>query len=99
MEPRGFEPLTSCLQIGLISRDNALDLGERQSASDREYPLLTALNGTLMARRSCSWGCRRLPRARVSLDPHHLARLPVSREPFNGALNGEAAPVHGCLSR
>ncbi|GLX10673.1 hypothetical protein Misp03_75990 [Microbispora sp. NBRC 16548] len=48
VEPRGFEPLTSCLQIGLITRNNGPDLGERQSASDREYPLLTALNGPTM---------------------------------------------------
>jgi hypothetical protein len=54
VEPRRFELLTSCLQIGLITRDNDPDLGERQSASNREYPLLTALNGPLMARRSVS---------------------------------------------
>ncbi|GIH67656.1 hypothetical protein Msi02_84730 [Microbispora siamensis] len=51
MEPRGFEPLTSCLQIGLIIRGNGRDLDEGQSASDLEYRLLTALNGPLMARR------------------------------------------------
>ncbi|GIH49314.1 hypothetical protein Mro03_44930 [Microbispora rosea subsp. rosea] len=42
------------MQIGLITRDNGSDLGERQSTGDREYPLLTALNGPLMARRSGS---------------------------------------------
>ncbi|MEU0482963.1 hypothetical protein ABZ260_27720 [Streptosporangium sp. NPDC006013] len=50
VEPRRFELLTSCWQIGLIFRDNGPARGERQSASDREYPLLTALNGPLMAR-------------------------------------------------
>ncbi|GIH67659.1 hypothetical protein Msi02_84760 [Microbispora siamensis] len=53
MEPRGLEPLTSCLQIGMITRDNGLDLGEKQPASDREYALSTARNGPLMARPSC----------------------------------------------
>jgi hypothetical protein len=52
MEPRRFELLTSCLQIGLLFRGNGRDLGERQTASDRDCPLLTALNGPLMARRS-----------------------------------------------
>ncbi len=50
MEPRGFEPLTSCLQNGPITRGYGLDLGEEPSPSDREYPLVTALNGPLMAR-------------------------------------------------
>ena len=36
VEPRRFELLTSCLQIGLISRRNGLDLGRRWSASDRD---------------------------------------------------------------
>ncbi|MEU7890261.1 hypothetical protein AB0B54_32575 [Microbispora bryophytorum] len=36
VEPRGFEPLTSCLQIGLLFRGNGRDLGGRQSTSDRD---------------------------------------------------------------
>ncbi|GAA2869326.1 hypothetical protein GCM10020220_068370 [Nonomuraea rubra] len=36
VEPRRFELLTSCLQIGLIFEDYGLDLGGRQSARDRD---------------------------------------------------------------
>jgi hypothetical protein len=35
VEPRGFEPLTSCLQIMLIAADTGADLDGRVSASDR----------------------------------------------------------------
>ncbi len=38
VEPRRFEPLTSCSQIGLITRDIGRDLSEGQSACDRESP-------------------------------------------------------------
>ncbi|GAB3880751.1 hypothetical protein GCM10027612_08810 [Microbispora bryophytorum subsp. camponoti] len=81
MEPRGFEPLTSCLQIGLITRGNGPGLGERPSASDREYPLLTALNGPLMARQSSPQPapdlCRRGPSPAASV-------LDVVRGPRTG---------------
>lgn len=37
-------------RIGLITRGNGPDLGEKPSPGDRECPLLTALDGPLMAR-------------------------------------------------
>ena len=70
VEPRGFEPLTSCLQIGPITRGNGHDLGEGHSVSDRECPPLTALNGPPMAR---------LPRTRHPRPGNgHLVVLPGS---------------------
>ncbi|GAA3001122.1 hypothetical protein GCM10017559_22700 [Streptosporangium longisporum] len=50
VEPRRFELLTSCLQIGRISGCTGYELGGGLPASDRDCPLLTALNGPLMAR-------------------------------------------------
>ena len=35
VEPRGFEPLTSCLQIMLITADTGADLHGHVSVSDR----------------------------------------------------------------
>ena len=50
MELRGLEPLTPCLQIGLSTCGHAADLVSGLSVSDRNVPLLTGVNGTLMAR-------------------------------------------------
>ena len=50
MELRGLEPLTPCLQITVSAQIGRSDLDGPGSASDRWIPLLTTLNGTLMAR-------------------------------------------------
>jgi hypothetical protein len=41
---------TPCLQIDVISRLTGPELGDRPPVIDRGVPLMTAVNGTLMAR-------------------------------------------------
>jgi hypothetical protein len=50
VELRGLEPLTPCLQIAVIVRVTGSELDDRPPVSDRGVPLLTGVNGTLMAR-------------------------------------------------
>jgi hypothetical protein len=50
VELRGLEPLTPCLQIGLSTHGQGADLVSKLSVSIREVPLVTEVNGTLMAR-------------------------------------------------
>ena len=50
VELRGLEPLTPCLQIGFSSRGYGPDRGGELSVRDRSIPLVTGVNGTLMAR-------------------------------------------------
>ncbi|SIR45876.1 hypothetical protein SAMN05421833_109118 [Microbispora rosea] len=49
----GVRLLTSCLQTGLTIRAYGRDLGDRQPVSGREFPLLTALNGTAIMPSTC----------------------------------------------
>jgi hypothetical protein len=51
VELRGLEPLTPCLQSTVISRELRPDQDRRSSVVDRGVPLVTSVNGTLMARR------------------------------------------------
>jgi hypothetical protein len=46
----GIEPALSAWKSTDFTRNMHRDQHLRESASDREYPLFTALNGTLMAR-------------------------------------------------
>jgi hypothetical protein len=50
VELRGLEPLTPCLQSDVFVCCGYADLVRQLSASSREVPLVTMLNGTLMAR-------------------------------------------------
>jgi hypothetical protein len=62
VELRGLEPLTPCLQIVVITQEPGRELACGPPVSDRGIPLVTLLNGTLMARRSrciCTIGPRR----------------------------------------
>ena len=62
------------------------DLRDRQSASDRERPLVTGVNGTLMARRAFSSGTpvnepgRKNPRSRAAA-PLPRKLLPATAQP------------------
>jgi len=47
---RGLEPPTPCLQSYVSTRVSGPDLGNRLSLSDRQVPLRTGANGSLMAR-------------------------------------------------
>ncbi len=46
----GDPSLNTCLQIAVITRVGAAELHDRLPVSHREIPLVTVLNGTLMAR-------------------------------------------------
>jgi hypothetical protein len=50
VELRGLEPLTPCLQSDVFVYRDRADQVSRLSVSSREIPLLTPVNGTLMAR-------------------------------------------------
>jgi hypothetical protein len=50
VELRRLELLTLCLQIVVINRVEAAELLDRLPVSHRDVPLVTVLNGTLMAR-------------------------------------------------
>jgi hypothetical protein len=50
VELRGLEPLTPCLQSDVFVCCDRADLAGQLSVSSREIPLLTPVNGTLMAR-------------------------------------------------
>jgi hypothetical protein len=52
VELRGLEPLTPCLQIDVFARATGAELARELPLSIRGVPLVTLLNGTLMARRS-----------------------------------------------
>lgn len=52
MELRGLEPLTPCLQIAGTAQVGRRELDGWLPASNRDIPLLTEVNSTLMARRS-----------------------------------------------
>jgi hypothetical protein len=45
-----LELATPCLQIAVISRVTGPEQGDRPPVIDRGVPLMTAVNGTLMAR-------------------------------------------------
>ena len=64
VELSGLEPLTPCLQIAVSSCADIADLRSQPSLSDRGIPLLTGVNGTLMAKRS--WFLAALFRAKTS---------------------------------
>jgi hypothetical protein len=69
VEPRGFEPLTSCLQTMPERPSMATDLRGHVPVSDRCRPLITLPDCTLIARRSPRW-------PRLSPPPrerHHLS--------------------------
>src|SRR6266516_3947408 len=53
---------TPCLQSELSSRDERADLVGRLAVSDRSVPLVTGVNGTLVARRSVATWLRGLGR-------------------------------------
>jgi hypothetical protein len=50
VELSGLEPLTPCLQIVVITRVEAAELHSRLPVSHPDVPLVTVLNGMLMAR-------------------------------------------------
>ena len=51
VELRGLEPLTPCLQSDVYERGGHADLVSQLPVSSRGVPLVTMVNGTLMARR------------------------------------------------
>jgi hypothetical protein len=91
VEPRGFEPLTSCLQIMLILPCTGADLREHVSGSDRCYPLITLANCTLIAQRRSRWlqPVRRGPYVRRDVVTTLIARKPAHQ------LERQLPRVHG----
>jgi hypothetical protein len=67
--------LTPCLQIAVIARVTGAHLGGRLSVYDRDVPLGTGVNGTLMARRS--W---RVWRSCLCSPDHPVCRRPPARD-------------------
>ena len=50
-EPRERDALIPCVQIAVIGRQAGAELGGGLAARDRDVPMMTWVNGTLMARR------------------------------------------------
>ena len=78
MELRGLEPLTLCLQNGRITAVIGHDLPDHVAASDRDCPLQTPLNGTLMARDHATRPVQERS-ARPASWPPSSSKLPIFR--------------------
>jgi hypothetical protein len=77
VELSGLEPLTPCLQIVVIMQEPRRELACIRPMSDRGMPLLTGVNGTLMAWSHAGASVDAAGFAEVTDDPPIPGRIPV----------------------